>query len=100
MDLSRLAATLAPIFGTTPAKLAPALKNYATPGHNHYVADLNNTKPEWWDVYVIGVTDPTTWYKIQNHNSYDYIAGLVKAGNPNVTAPIPTNLFLYFAASK
>ncbi len=100
MDLSRLAATLAPIFGTTPAKLAPALKNYATPGHNHYVADLNNTKPEWWDVYVVGVTDPATWYKIQNHNSYDYIAGLVKAGNPNVTAPIPTNLFLYFAASK
>ena len=98
LDLSRLASALAPIFGITPAKLAPLLKNYATPGHSHYLSDLNMGKAEWWDVQVIGVTDPATWYRIQNHHSFDYIQSLIAAKNPNVTAPIPTNLFLFFAA--
>jgi hypothetical protein len=97
LDLSRLATALAPIFGTTPAKLAPSLKNFATPGHDHYISDLNNRKAEWWDVYVVGVTDKATFDKIEDHNSYGYIQNLINHKNPNVTAPIPTNLFLYFA---
>ena len=98
LDLSRLASTLAPIFGTTPELLAPALKNYATPGHDHYIDDTNMGKAEWWDVYVIGVTDKSTFDMIERHNSYDYIQGLINKKNPNVTAPIPTNLFLYFSS--
>jgi hypothetical protein len=98
LDLSRLATTLAPIFGTTPEQLAPALKNFATPGHDHYIADTNKGKSEWWDVYVVGVTDKSTFDMIQRHNSFDYIQDLIAKKNPNVTAPIATNLFLYFSA--
>ena len=96
LDLSRLATALAPIFKTTPAALAPALKNFRTPGHDHFVADLNEGKAEWWDVYVVGVTDRATYNAIQVSHNYSYIRSLILAKNPHVVGPIPTNLFLFF----
>jgi hypothetical protein len=98
IDLSRLATVLAPIFGTTPAKLAPVLANYATPGHDHFVTTLNGGKAEWWDVYVVGVTSRAVYDDIHEHGSATYLQKLIAAKNPNVTAPIPTNLFLFFSA--
>ena len=97
IDLSRLAAALAPIFKTTPAALAPALRDFATPGHDHFLTDLNGGKPEWWDVYVVGVTSPTVYKQIHAARSFAYIQHLIATHNPNVVGPIPTNLFLYFA---
>ena len=70
--------------------------NAMTPGHDHFTTTLNQFQPEWWDVIVIGVTNKATYDEIAAHGSYAYIASLIKAKNPNVTAPIPTNLFLYF----
>jgi hypothetical protein len=96
LDLTRLATALAPIFKTTPAALLPALRNFTTPGHDHFIADLNEGKAEWWDVYVVGVTDRETYDDIQVHQSYKYLHSLLKAKNPHVVGPIPTNLFLYF----
>ena len=98
IDLTRLATVLAPIFKTTPAALTPALRNFMTPGHDHFIIDKNNHKAEWWDVYVIGVTNAHTYADLQGHRSYSYIQALQRRHNPNITAAIPTNLFLYFAA--
>lgn len=99
MDLSRLAPALAPLFGTTADKLAPALKDYATPGHDHFITDKNRDRPEWWDVYVIGVTNRATYDTIHAHRDYRYIQRLLAEKNPHVVGPIPTNMFLYFSAS-
>ncbi len=99
LDMTRLAPALAPLFKTTPEKLTPALRNFVTPGHDHFVTDLNNRKAEWWDVRVVGVTDPKVYAQIQKHRSFSYIAGLLKAKNKAVVGPIPTNLFLFFKAS-
>lgn len=96
LDLTRLATALAPVFKTTPAALEPALRNFKTPGHDHFITDLNNGQPEWWDVYVIGVTSPAVYNAIHLSGSYSYIQQLLKDKNPNVVGPIPTNLFLYF----
>ena len=98
LDMTRLAAALAPIYKTTPAKLLPALKEFSTPGHDHFITTKANGKAEWWDVNVIGVTDPHVYKEIQEHGSYRYIQSLLNAKNPHVVGPIPTNLFLFFAA--
>jgi hypothetical protein len=97
LDLTRLAAALAPIYHTTAAKLAPELRNIATPGHDHFVTTLNNGQPEWWDVVVIGVTSPSVYKAIAAHGSFAYIRWLQDHHNPAVTGDIPTNLFLYFS---
>jgi hypothetical protein len=99
LDLTRLAPALAPIFKTTPEKLTPALQNFVTPGHDHFVTDLNNGKAEWWDVYVVGVTNQATYNAIHKSRDYRYIQKLLKAKNPHVVGPIPTNLFLNFKVS-
>ncbi|HET7901701.1 MAG TPA: hypothetical protein VFL59_10980 [Candidatus Nanopelagicales bacterium] len=96
LDLTRLAGALAPLFKTTPDALLPALRNFRTPGHDHFIADLNEGKAEWWDVYVVGVTDRATYDDIQVHQSYSYLKSLITAKNPHVVGPIPTNLFLFF----
>ncbi len=96
LDMTRLATALAPIFKTTPAALLPALKNFQTPGHDHFLTDLNNGRAEWWDVYVVGVTSRTTYDRIHANGDYRYIQQLIKAKNPTVVGPIPTNLFLFF----
>jgi hypothetical protein len=98
LDLTRLAPALAPIYKTTPEKLLPALKNFTTPGHDHFITDKNRGKAEWWDVRVVGVTDAATYRAIQRHHSWAYIKSLLAAKNPHVVGPIPTNLFLFFSA--
>ncbi|HYY12366.1 MAG TPA: hypothetical protein VE781_15620 [Kineosporiaceae bacterium] len=98
VDMTRLAAALAPLYKTTPEKLLPALKNFTTPGHDHFITDRNMGKAEWWDVRVIGVTDPKLYTAIQKHHSFSYINKLLIAKDKRVVGPIPTNLFLFFAA--
>jgi hypothetical protein len=95
IDLSRLEPALKPLYPTlTDAQLTAALKNFATPGHQHYITDRNHGKPEWWDVRVVGVTDKTVYHKINQHKSASYLLKQVKAGK--TTGVIPTNLFLFF----
>jgi hypothetical protein len=98
LDMTRLATALAPVYKTTPEKLMPALRNFTTPGHDHFIGDKNRGKAEWWDVRVVGVTDPGTYRSIRKHRSWTYLQGLIKAKNKHVVGPIPTNMFLFFAA--
>jgi hypothetical protein len=96
IDLSRLEPALKPLYPTlTDAQLTAALKNYGTPGHQHYITDRNHGKAEWWDVRIVGVTDKAEFHRINEHKSAAYLLRQVKAGK--TTGVIPTNLFLYFA---
>ncbi len=74
--------------------------NTMTPGHDHFTTTRNNGVAEWWDVFVIGVTDRTTYFNIQNHASFAYIQHLIQMGDKHVTKPIPTNIFLYFSVGR
>ncbi len=100
IDLTRLEPALKPLYPSlTDAQLTEALKNFAVPGHDHFIADDNQGQPEYWDVKVVGVTSPTVYANIRAHRSNKYIENLIAAKDPNVVGPIPTNLFLFFAAN-
>ncbi len=71
--------------------------NAMTPGHDHFTTTTNQFQPEYWDVFVIGVTSRQTYAAIRAHRSYAYIQYLIAKGDKTVTKPIPTNLFLFFA---
>ncbi|MFJ7280705.1 hypothetical protein [Kitasatospora sp. NPDC098663] len=88
IDLSRIAAAL----GASP----DALRNVSVPGHDHIIADRNMDRPEWWPVYVIGVTNPDSFTKIRQGKDLATATRLAQDPNAGVTAPIPTNLFLWF----
>ncbi|MEV7595956.1 hypothetical protein AB0O91_01030 [Kitasatospora sp. NPDC089797] len=88
IDLSRIAAAL----GASP----DALRNVPVPGHDHIIADRNMDRPEWWPVYVIGVTNPDSFAKIRQGKDLATATRLAQDPNAGVTAPIPTNLFLWF----
>lgn len=93
IDLSRLEPALKALYPKmTDAQLTAALKNFAVPGHDHFITDLNNHKPEWWPVKIVGVSSPAVYQDILKHKAYSYIAGLIKVKNKNVTGVIPTNL--------
>lgn len=74
-------------------------ENNLLPPHSHLITTLADQKAEWWDVDVIGVSNQHTWDRIVAAKSYRFVNHLRRAGNPNVTDNIPTNLFLYFSAS-
>jgi hypothetical protein len=99
IDMTRLETALKPLYPSlTDAGLTDALKNFAVPGHDHFITDLNHGKPEWWDVVVVGVTSPKVLHQIRSHRNFSYIQRLIEKKNPAVVGPIPTNLFLFFAA--
>jgi len=100
-DLTRLEPTLKALYPTlTDAQLTDALKNFAVPGHDHFITDTNNFEPEWWDVQVVGVTSPQTYAAIQQHKSFGYIQHLLDNKDPNVVGPIPSNIFLFFGVDR
>ena len=100
LDMTRLATALAPIYKTTPEKLLPALKNFQTPGHDHYITTKAHGRAIWWDVEVVGVTDPGVYKAIEKRHDAAFIQRLIRRHNPSVVGPIPTNLFLFFAATS
>jgi len=100
VDLTRLETALKPLYPSlTNAQLTAALQNLAVPGHDHFITDTNNFRPEWWDVKVVGVTSPATYAAIVHHRSFDYIQHLINEKDPHVVGPIPSNLFLFFAVN-
>jgi len=98
IDLSRLEPDLKALYPQlTAAQLTAALKNFATPGHEHIITTDNGRQAEWWDVKVVGVTSLSVWNSINAHRSFAFLNQQVKA---KMTTPvIPTNLFLYFAVN-
>ncbi|HEY1761110.1 MAG TPA: hypothetical protein VGG17_00825 [Acidimicrobiales bacterium] len=98
IDLSRLEPDLKALYPTmTAAQLTAALKNSATPGHEHFITTQDGGKAEWWDVKVIGVTSLAEWNAINAHKSFTYLNQQVNA--KKTTPIIPTNLFLYFSVN-
>lgn len=97
LDLTRIEPALKPLYPTlTNAQLTAALRNFATPGHEHFITDLNNGLPEWWDVRIVGVTSKAEYQSILSHGSASFLLSEVAA--KRTTPVIPTNLFLYFSA--
>jgi hypothetical protein len=98
IDLSRLEPDLKALYPQdTAAQLTAALKNSATPGHQHFITTQNGGKAEWWDVKVIGVTKLSEWNAIVAHKSFAFLNQQVAK---KLTTPIiPTNLFLYFSVN-
>jgi hypothetical protein len=95
IDLSRLEPALKPLYPTlTDAQLTAALKNFATPGHNHFITTKAGGAREWWDVRIVGVTDRSVYRNINQHKSARFLLKQVKAGK--TTGVIPTNLFHLF----
>ncbi|HEY1740297.1 MAG TPA: hypothetical protein VGI86_16410 [Acidimicrobiia bacterium] len=98
IDLSRLEPDLKALYPTmTAAQLTAALKNAATPGHEHFITTQNGGQAEWWDVKVIGVTSLAEWNAINAHKSFAFLNQQVAA--KKTTPIIPTNLFLYFSVN-
>jgi hypothetical protein len=98
IDLSRLEPDLKALYPKlTAAQLTAALKNSATPGHEHFITTTNGGKAEWWDVKVVGVTSLSEWNAINAHESFTFLNQQVAA--KKTTAIIPTNLFLYLAVN-
>ena len=98
IDLSALEPALKPLYPQyTVAQLTAALKNFATPGHEHIITTQNGGKAEWWDVKVVGITSATVWNQINAHKSFAFLDQEVK--NNLTTGIIPTNLFLYFSVN-
>jgi hypothetical protein len=98
IDLSRLEPDLKALYPKlTAAQLTAALKNSATPGHEHFITTTNGGKAEWWDVKVVGVTSLSEWNAINAHKSFTFLNQQVTA--KKTTAIIPTNLFLYFSVN-
>ena len=98
IDLSRLEPDLKALYPKlTAAQLTAALKNSATPGHEHFITTTNGGKAEWWNVDVVGVTSLSEWNAINAHKSFTFLKQQVAA--KKTTAIIPTNLFLYFSVN-
>jgi hypothetical protein len=95
LDLTRIEPALKPLYPTTSnADLTDALKNFSTPGHDHFITTTNGGRAEWWDVKVIGVTNKAEYNKIVSHRSTSYLLKQVKEAK--TTPVIPSNLFLFF----
>ena len=98
IDLSALEPALKGLYPTlTAAQLTSALKNYATPGHEHIITTQNGGQAEWWDVKVVGITKLSVWNAINAHQSFSFLNQEVS--KKLTTGIIPTNLFLYFSVN-
>jgi hypothetical protein len=73
-----------------------ATRNFALPAHSHIV-DVR--KGGWWEIEVIGVTDPAVWDEIAEAKSLDRVRELQAAGD-GITGDIPSNLYLWFNVQR
>jgi hypothetical protein len=71
-----------------------------TPNHSHVIdTDLHQKAPQWWQVIVVLVTDPTDWPNADGSSGITSLAKLraaQKAGG--AIADVPTNFFLFFGS--
>jgi hypothetical protein len=88
IDLSRL-------FG-------PSKADVPLPAHSHIIdsqlpeSQANGGQAGWWELHVIGVTDPAVWNQIVAGKSLATVRALQAAG-VGITGDIPTNTYLFFS---
>jgi hypothetical protein len=98
IDLTRLEPALKPLYPQlSDAQLTQVLRNYPAPGHDHFMQVNGGYRAEWWEVVIIGVTDRKVYDRIAASHNYKTAGDLLRAKNPHVIGPIPTNIFLHFA---
>jgi hypothetical protein len=76
---------LSPVFGA-------GAENVPLPPHSHIV-DVD--QGGWWEIEVVGVTDPAVWAQIEAGKDLDTVRVLQDVG-VGITGDIPSNLFLFF----
>lgn len=82
IDLSRL-------FG-------PGAANAPLPAHSHIIdTSLDLPNAGWWEIVVIGVTDPAVWDQIVAGKSLATVRAL-QAKGVGITGDIPSNSYLFF----
>ncbi len=70
----------------------PGTENATLPAHSHIV---DQRAGGWWEIEVIGVTDPGVWNQIATAKNLTKVRELQAAGS-GITGDIPSNLFLFF----
>lgn len=75
----------------------PGTENFALPAHSHVIGeeDMPNANAGWWEIEVVGVTDPAVWNQVAQGKSLETVRALQAAGQ-GITGDIPTNLYLFF----
>lgn len=98
IDLTRLEPALKPLYpDLDDAALTTLLRNYPAPGHDHFLRVNGGYRSVWWEVIVVGVTDPALYRRLATGHDYAPIGALLRAKDKRVLGPIPTNMFLRFA---
>ncbi len=85
IDLSRLA--------------GPGAANAPLPAHSHIIssdAHADGGEAGWWEIVVIGVTDPAVWDQIVAGKSLATVRAL-QAQGAGITGDIRSNAYLFFA---
>ncbi|MGN6250409.1 MAG: hypothetical protein ACTHNS_01205 [Marmoricola sp.] len=99
IDLTRLEPALKPLYPSlSDEQLTEALKNYSTPGHQHFITTRAGGKKEWWDVRIVGVLDKKLYNNITAHHSARYLKQQIakKSNQGKITGVIRSNIFLFF----
>lgn len=75
----------------------PGTENAALPAHSHIVGDEGRAGADagWWEIEVVGVTDPAVWDEVARGKSLATVRRLQAAGQ-GITGDLPTNLYLFF----
>jgi len=81
----------------------PGSANVPLPAHSHIIdtelpeSKHNGGQAGWWELEVVGVTDPAVWDQIVAGKNLATVRALQAAGNPGITDDIPSNVFLFFS---
>ncbi|MFL5577061.1 MAG: hypothetical protein ACJ79S_13945 [Gemmatimonadaceae bacterium] len=79
----------------------PGAADVPLPAHSHIIdsalpeSQANGGQAGWWELEVIGVTDPAVWDRIVAGKSLATVREL-QAGGTGITDDIPTNTYLFF----
>lgn len=80
----------------------PSKADVPLPAHSHIIdsslpeSQANGGQAGWWELEVIGVTDPAVWDQIVAGKSLATVRALQAAGT-GITDDIPTNTYLSFS---
>ncbi len=76
--------------------LGPDARNIPLPAHSHIIEENAGGRPTWFEVRVVGVTDPGVWTQITAARNLSRVRQLQAAGQ-GITPDLPSNLFLRFS---
>jgi hypothetical protein len=81
--------------------LGPSFSNVLLPAHSHVIERIGDEPgakeddPEFWELEVIGVSDPKVWDAISHARNLPTVRAFQRAGK-GITDDIPTSTYLFF----